>query len=81
MGRPTSEALVESAVEHIQRIEDMGFFNMKVSVKSSDVPTMIRAYHGIAQKVTYPLHLGVTEAGNSLNAAIKSSVGIGGAAF
>ncbi len=76
-GKPTSEALVESAVRHIRRIEDMGFDRIKVSVKSSDVPTMIAAYRGLSEQVDYPLHLGVTEAGSLLNAAVKSSIGIG----
>jgi (E)-4-hydroxy-3-methylbut-2-enyl-diphosphate synthase len=68
---------VESAIRHIRHIEDLGFDNIKVSVKSSDVPTMIRAYRGLSEKADYPLHLGVTEAGSLLNAAIKSSIGIG----
>lgn len=76
-GKPSAEALVESAVRNIRRIEDMGFDRIKVSVKSSDVPTMIAAYHGLSTQVDYPLHLGVTEAGSLLNAAIKSSIGIG----
>lgn len=76
-GRPSAEALVSSAIRHIRRFEDMGFDQIKVSVKSSHVPTMIEAYRGLAEAVDYPLHLGVTEAGSLLNAAIKSSVGIG----
>jgi (E)-4-hydroxy-3-methylbut-2-enyl-diphosphate synthase len=76
-GTPTADALVKSAVRHIRRIEDMGFDRIKVSVKSSDVPTMIKAYRGLSHEVVYPLHLGVTEAGSLLNAAIKSSIGIG----
>jgi len=76
-GKPTAAALVESAVRHIRHIEDMGFDDMKVSVKSSDVPTMIEAYRGLSEKVAYPLHLGVTEAGSLLDATIKSSIGIG----
>ena len=76
-GRPSAEAMVASAVRHIRRIEDMGFDQIKVSVKSSHVPTMIEAYRGLSRAVDYPLHLGVTEAGSLLNAAVKSSVGIG----
>ncbi|MDQ5986923.1 MAG: 4-hydroxy-3-methylbut-2-en-1-yl diphosphate synthase (flavodoxin) [Syntrophus sp. SKADARSKE-3] len=76
-GKPSAEALVESAVRNVRRIEDMGFDRIKISVKSSDVPTMIAAYRGLSSQVDYPLHLGVTEAGSLLNAAIKSSIGIG----
>jgi (E)-4-hydroxy-3-methylbut-2-enyl-diphosphate synthase len=76
-GKPTAAALVESALRHIRHIEDMGFSNLKVSVKSSDVPTMIKAYYDLSEKVEYPLHLGVTEAGTLMNATIKSSIGIG----
>ncbi len=74
---PTAEAMVESALRHLRIMEDLGFERMKVSLKSSDVPTMIRAYELLAAQVDYPLHLGVTEAGNILQAAIKSSLGIG----
>jgi (E)-4-hydroxy-3-methylbut-2-enyl-diphosphate synthase len=76
-GGPTAAALVESALRNIALLEDMDFRSIKLSLKSSDVTTMIAAYRGIAAKCSYPLHLGVTEAGTLVNAAIKSSLGIG----
>lgn len=76
-GGPTADALVESALRNIGLIEDMGFDAIKLSLKSSDVAVMIDAYRSISGKTDYPLHLGVTEAGTLVNAAIKSSIGIG----
>jgi (E)-4-hydroxy-3-methylbut-2-enyl-diphosphate synthase len=76
-GGVTAEALVESALQNIEHFEDQGFSRIKLSLKSSDVPTMIEAYRAIAAKTDYPLHLGVTEAGSLVNAAIKSALGIG----
>jgi len=76
-GGPTAEALVESALNHVKRIEDMGWTQMKISVKSSHVPTMIEAYRRLADSTDYPLHLGVTEAGSLINAAVKSAIGMG----
>jgi (E)-4-hydroxy-3-methylbut-2-enyl-diphosphate synthase len=76
-GGPTAEALVESALQNIAIFEDEGFDLIKLSLKSSDVPTMIEAYRLIAAKTDYPLHLGVTEAGTLVDAAIKSALGIG----
>ncbi|MBN1364547.1 MAG: flavodoxin-dependent (E)-4-hydroxy-3-methylbut-2-enyl-diphosphate synthase [Syntrophaceae bacterium] len=76
-GSPTPDALVESALKNIELFEDQGFDLIKLSLKSSDVPGMIEAYRSIAVKTDYPLHLGVTEAGSLINAAIKSSLGIG----
>jgi (E)-4-hydroxy-3-methylbut-2-enyl-diphosphate synthase len=76
-GGATAEALVESALKNIELFEDQGFGKIKLSLKSSDVPTMIEAYRAIAAKTDYPLHLGVTEAGSLVNAAIKSALGIG----
>jgi len=76
-GGPTAAALVESALRSIRFIEDLGFERLKVSLKSSHVPTMVAAYRGLAEKTDYPLHLGVTEAGTLLRAAIKSAAGIG----
>ncbi len=74
---PLSEKMVESAMKHIQILEDLDFDLIKVSLKSSDVLTTIEAYRLMAQKVEYPLHLGVTEAGTLKNGLIKSSVGLG----
>jgi (E)-4-hydroxy-3-methylbut-2-enyl-diphosphate synthase len=76
-GGATAEALAESALQNIELFEDQGFGKIKLSLKSSDVPTMIEAYRVIAAKTNYPLHLGVTEAGSLVNAAIKSALGIG----
>lgn len=76
-GGPTAEALVVSALRNIEIFEDEGFDLIKLSLKSSDVPTMIEAYRLIAAKTDYPLHLGVTEAGTLVDAAIKSALGIG----
>ena len=76
-GGPTAAALVESALRSVDYLEGLGFSNLKVSLKSSDVPTMIDAYREFSDKSDYPLHLGVTEAGTILHSAIKSSLGIG----
>ena len=76
-GGATADALVESALQNIEFFEDQGFSLIKLSLKSSDVPAMIEAYRAIAAKTDYPLHLGVTEAGSLVSAAIKSSLGIG----
>lgn len=76
-GGPTAAALVESALRHVALLEDMDFTAIKLSLKSSDVGTMIAAYRTISERCSYPLHLGVTEAGTLVNSAIKSSIGIG----
>jgi (E)-4-hydroxy-3-methylbut-2-enyl-diphosphate synthase len=73
----TAAALVEEALEQVRLLEGMGFYDFKISVKSSSVPTMIRAYRMLADKVPYPLHLGVTEAGTPFAGSIKSAVGLG----
>ncbi len=76
-GSPTAEALVESALRHATILEDMDFRDIKISVKSTNVKTMIDAYRIIARKTDYPLHLGVTEAGTREMGTVKSAVGIG----
>ena len=76
-GYPTPEAACESAVNHVHLVEDMGFDNLVVSVKFSDVPQMVAAYRLLAKQIDYPLHLGVTEAGPGMAAYIKSALGIG----
>lgn len=76
-GGATPEALVESALDTITLLEEMGFEAIKLSLKSSDVATTIEAYRLISGKTDYPLHLGVTEAGTLVQAAIKSAIGIG----
>jgi (E)-4-hydroxy-3-methylbut-2-enyl-diphosphate synthase len=72
-----AEALVEAALEEVRLLESLGFYEFKISVKSSHVPTMIRAYRMLSAKVPYPLHLGVTEAGTPFAGSIKSAVGMG----
>lgn len=74
---PLSEKMVLSALGHIKILEDLDFDLIKVSLKSSDVLTTIEAYRSIAEKIPYPLHLGVTEAGTLRGGLIKSSVGLG----
>jgi (E)-4-hydroxy-3-methylbut-2-enyl-diphosphate synthase len=76
-GYPSPEAMVESAVRHIRMLEEEDFFDIKVSLKASDVPTMVRAYRLAAQTFDYALHLGVTEAGTLLQGTVKSASGIG----
>ncbi len=75
--RDQAEALVAAALEEVELLERLGFYDFKISVKSSHVPTMVRAYRMLAAKVPYPLHLGVTEAGPPFSGAIKSAVGMG----
>ncbi len=74
---PLYEKMVLSALRHVEILEDLNFYDTKISLKSSDVLTTIEAYKLIADKVDYPLHLGVTEAGTLKNGLIKSSVGLG----
>ena len=74
---PCPEALVESAMRNIKILEDEDFFNLKVSVKSSDVFLTIEAYRLLSRVTDYPLHLGVTEAGSYVSGSIKSSIGVG----
>ena len=74
---PCPEALVESALRNIKILEDEDFYNLKVSVKSSDVFLSIGAYRQLAEKTNYPLHIGITEAGSFLPGTIKSSIGFG----
>jgi (E)-4-hydroxy-3-methylbut-2-enyl-diphosphate synthase len=72
-----AEALVAAAIEEVELLEKLDFHEFKISVKSSHVPTMIRAYRMLSEKVPYPLHLGVTEAGTPFSGSIKSAVGMG----
>jgi len=74
---PCPEALVESAIENIKMLEDKDFFNIKVSVKSSDVFLTVKAYRLLSRSCEYPLHLGITEAGSLITGSVKSSLGIG----
>ena len=75
--RDQAEALVAAALEEVELLERLEYRDFKISVKSTHVPTMIRAYRMLAAKVPYPLHLGVTEAGTPFAGSIRSSIGIG----
>jgi (E)-4-hydroxy-3-methylbut-2-enyl-diphosphate synthase len=75
--KDTAQALVQEALEQVELLERLEFRNFKISVKSSSVPTMIRAYRMLSERVPYPLHLGVTEAGTPFSGSIKSAVGMG----
>ena len=77
-GRPTPEALVESAFSHIELLERYGFYDICVSMKSSSVPLMMQAYRLFHEQSDYPLHVGVTETGTEYMGTIKSAMGIGG---
>lgn len=74
---PTAEAMCESAMYNVKLLEKFGFHNIVISVKSSSVIQTINAYHLVANKCNYPLHLGVTEAGTNSVGIVKSSIGIG----
>lgn len=76
-GSATPEAMVESGMRHIRILEDLGFGDIVISLKASDVNRMVAAYRLMAEKVDYPLHLGVTEAGTPFGGTIKSSIGLG----
>jgi len=76
-GGPTPQAMVESALGHVRMLEERNFDQIKISLKSSSVPTTVTAYRLMSQRADYPLHVGVTEAGTLLRGAVKSSVGLG----
>lgn len=76
-GHPTAEALVESALRNIELVESMGFDQIKVSIKSTDVRTAVAAYRRLSRLTRYPLHIGITEAGTMFSGTIKSAVGLG----
>lgn len=76
-GGVTAEGIVESALDKVRMIEDMGYGNLVVSIKSSDVMMCVKAHEMIAKKCPYPLHVGITEAGTLYSGNIKSSVGLG----
>jgi (E)-4-hydroxy-3-methylbut-2-enyl-diphosphate synthase len=76
-GHPTPAAMVESAMRHIKLLEDLGFEEMKISLKSSNVRTTVQAYELMSSQVDYPLHLGVTEAGTLISGTVKNAIGIG----
>ena len=77
-GAPTPQALVESALYHVRLLEKHDFNNIVISIKSSNVPTMMEAYRLLSEACDYPLHVGVTEAGTYRMGLIKSGMGIGG---
>lgn len=76
-GHPTPEAMLESAVRHINILERHGFYDIKVSLKASNIPTTLNAYRLFSEKYDYPLHVGISEAGPLLSGTVKSAVGIG----
>ncbi|MBI5556122.1 MAG: flavodoxin-dependent (E)-4-hydroxy-3-methylbut-2-enyl-diphosphate synthase [Deltaproteobacteria bacterium] len=76
-GHPTPEALVESAIRNIRLLEKLHFYEQKISIKSSDTLTTVKAYRLLSSQCDYPLHLGVTEAGGLIAGTVKSSVALG----
>ena len=76
-GHPTAEALVESAFQHLELLEKQGFYDTCVSMKSSNVPTMVKAARLLRERCDYPIHIGVTETGPVRQGMIKSAMGIG----
>lgn len=73
----TAEGMVESAMRHVRLLEDFGFRRIKISIKASDVPRTVAAYHRLSAETGYPLHVGVTEAGGLYPGVVKSALGIG----
>ena len=76
-GHPTAEAMVESALGHVRILEDLGYHEIKISLKASDVLKTVAAYRLLSERVDYPLHIGITEAGTTFSGTIKSAVGLG----
>jgi (E)-4-hydroxy-3-methylbut-2-enyl-diphosphate synthase len=76
-GHPTAEAMVESALGHVVILEELGYREIKISLKASDVMKTVSAYRLLSRKVDYPLHIGITEAGTLFSGTVKSSVGLG----
>ncbi len=76
-GGPTAAGLVESALRHVSILEDMNFGEIKISIKASSVPLTVESYRLLSEKVDYPLHIGVTEAGTLFAGSVKSAVGLG----
>ena len=71
------QAMVEAALSHVKILEDLGFYEIKISAKASNVPLMLASYRELSRRCDYPLHLGVTEAGTLLSGSIKSAIGLG----
>jgi (E)-4-hydroxy-3-methylbut-2-enyl-diphosphate synthase len=76
-GEPCADAMVESALNHIHILEDMNFYDIKVSLKASNIPMTVAAYRKLAGLVDYPFHLGITESGSQFGGTVKSSIGLG----
>lgn len=76
-GVPTSEGMVESALEHVKILEDLDYGNIVISMKGTDIKMTIDAYKSMASKVNYPLHLGITHAGTLFEGSIRSAIGVG----
>lgn len=76
-GKPTAEAMVESARKHVKILEDLDFYDIAISLKASDLDLCIKAYELASKEFNYPLHLGITEAGTEFSGTIKSSIGLG----
>ena len=76
-GKPTAKAMVESARRHVQILEELEFYDICISLKASDLDLCIDAYREAAKAFSYPLHLGITEAGTAFSGTIKSSIGLG----
>ncbi len=76
-GHPSAEAMVESALGHVRILEDLGFDQIKISLKASDIRRTVDAYRLLAAQVDYPMHIGITEAGTTWSGTIKSAIGIG----
>lgn len=76
-GRPTAEAMVESALRHIRILEELDFYDICVSLKASNLDMCIEAYEKASEAFDYPLHIGITEAGTAFSGTIKSSIGLG----
>ncbi len=74
---PTSEGMVESALEHVKILEDLDYHNIVISMKGTDIKMTIDAYKSMAKKVDYPLHLGITHAGTFFEGSIRSAIGVG----
>ena len=72
-----AENLVESALDHVRILEELGYENIKISLKATDIPMTVAAYRRMSEKRDYPLHLGITEAGTKFSGSIKSAIGIG----
>ena len=76
-GKPTAEAMIESAKRHVEILEELDFYDIAISLKASNLDLCIKAYEMASEEFNYPLHLGITEAGTEFSGTIKSSIGLG----